>query len=187
MEHNEENATMNIEDIKMFLPHRYPFLMVDKVADWKPHEYIVAHKMVSINEPYFQGHFENKAVMPGVLILESMVQASSILALKSTQHDIIKKSGTLEWQKLASLKDNISFAVVGIDHVRFRGSVHPGDCLIIKGTYKNKLNFAQFDVETHVEDQLICSAKFTSVVYSHGDTNNLLNSYGYGRNYESND
>ncbi|HRE15107.1 MAG TPA: 3-hydroxyacyl-ACP dehydratase FabZ [Usitatibacteraceae bacterium] len=104
--------TMTIEQIKDFLPHRYPFLLIDRVLEWEKDKRIVALKNVTANEPFFQGHFPHYAVMPGVLIVEAMAQAAAILSLRS----------------LGQKKDGKSvYYFVGIDGARFKRPVVPGD------------------------------------------------------------
>jgi len=108
------NVTMTIEEIKEYLPHRYPFLLLDRVIAFEPGKRIVAIKNVSVNEPFFQGHFPHIAVMPGVLIIEAMAQAAAVLSLKSLGH---KNDG--KWV----------YYFVGIDGARFKRPVVPGDTL----------------------------------------------------------
>ena len=103
-----------IKDIMKFLPHRYPFLLVDRVLETEPHKRIVAIKNVTINEPFFQGHFPGEPIMPGVLIVEAMAQTWGILLMSSGEFDVAKNS-------------NIRF--LGIDNCRFRRAVVPGDQL----------------------------------------------------------
>ena len=104
--------TMTIEQIKDFLPHRYPFLLIDRVLEWEKDKRIVALKNVTANEPFFQGHFPHYAVMPGVLIIEAMAQAAAILSLRS----------------LGQKNDGKSvYYFVGIDGARFKRPVVPGD------------------------------------------------------------
>jgi len=105
----------DISKVMEFLPHRYPFLMVDRVIETKKGESLSALKNVSINEPFFQGHFPNQPIMPGVLVLEALAQATGLLAFSSMLVDHEKKI----------------YMLVGIDKVRFRGQVLPGDQLIL--------------------------------------------------------
>ena len=107
-------TSMDIKKILEYLPHRYPFLLVDRVLSCEPGKNIVALKNVSINEPYFQGHFPNYPVMPGVLIIESMAQAAAILTFHSEQAKPDKQS---------------VYFFVGIDNARFKKPVVPGDTL----------------------------------------------------------
>lgn len=106
---------MNIQEIMGFLPHRYPFLLVDKVISMEANKTLVAIKNVTINEAFFSGHFPIKPVMPGVLIVEALAQAAGILACKST-----------DWKPGSSL-----FYLGSIDNARFKKIVVPGDQLLL--------------------------------------------------------
>ncbi len=110
-------AEMDIGEILKYLPHRYPMLLIDRVLEFQHGQSLVAIKNVSYNEPYFQGHFPNRPVMPAVIILEAMAQATGILVLRSMD-------------KLPSEKSIYYF--VGIDDARFRRPVEPGDQLRIE-------------------------------------------------------
>jgi 3-hydroxyacyl-[acyl-carrier-protein] dehydratase len=112
-----EPETLNATQIMRLLPHRYPFLLLDRVLELVPGERLVALKNVTINEPFFPGHFPNYPVMPGVLIVEAMAQASAVLGFRST--------GT-------SAQDDNVYLFVGIDKARFRQAVQPGDQLRIE-------------------------------------------------------
>ncbi|MBI3041509.1 MAG: 3-hydroxyacyl-ACP dehydratase FabZ [Betaproteobacteria bacterium] len=105
---------MDIKQILDYLPHRYPFLLVDRVVSCEPGKTIVAIKNVTINEPFFQGHFPRYPVMPGVLIIESMAQAAAILTFHSEK---------------AKPDDGSVYFFVGIDNARFKKPVVPGDVL----------------------------------------------------------
>ncbi|ALG68810.1 3-hydroxyacyl-ACP dehydratase FabZ [Beggiatoa leptomitoformis] len=108
---------MDIHQILQHLPHRYPFLLIDRVLDYQLGEYLTAIKNVSYNEPYFLGHFPHRPVMPGVLILEAMAQATGVLAFKTSD----------------AKPDNQSlYYLVGIDKARFKQPVEPGDQLLIE-------------------------------------------------------
>ena len=108
---------MPIDEVLRHLPHRYPFLLVDRVLECVPGKSLVALKNVTINEPFFPGHFPNRPVMPAVLILEAMAQATGILALRTLA-------------RLPSQDEMYYF--VGVDNARFRHPVEPGDQLIIE-------------------------------------------------------
>ena len=110
-------SEMTIEEIKEYLPHRFPFLLIDRVLSFEKGKRIVALKNVSANEPFFPGHFPHFAVMPGVLVVEAMAQAAAILSLKSLGH---KNDG--KWV----------YYFVGIDGARFKKPVTPGDQLILE-------------------------------------------------------
>ncbi len=116
-----EHEKMDIEAIMRQLPHRYPFLMVDRVLDCVPGQYIHALKNVTYNEPFFPGHFPHRPVMPGVMIIEALAQAAGILAFKTV--GIVPDTET-------------RFYFVAIDNARFRKPVEPGDQLILKVTLK---------------------------------------------------
>ena len=109
-------SCMDINQVLKYLPHRYPFLLLDRVLECSPGESLLALKNVTYNEQFFQGHFPNRPVMPGVLILEAMAQATGILALRSMD---------------ALPSEDSIYYFVGIDHARFRRPVEPGDQLLI--------------------------------------------------------
>ena len=109
-------STYDIQKIMQYLPHRYPFLLIDRVNEVVPGEKVTALKNVTINEPFFQGHFPGVPVMPGVLILEAMGQAGGVLAYES----------------LTGQKENNLVFLTGIDKARFRKPVVPGDQLIFE-------------------------------------------------------
>ena len=110
---------MTVEEIKEYLPHRFPFLLIDRVTEFEKDKRIVALKNVSMNEPYFPGHFPHFHVMPGVLIVEAMAQAAAVLSLRSLDQ---KNDG--KWV----------YYFVGIDGARFKKPVIPGDQLVIEVT-----------------------------------------------------
>jgi 3-hydroxyacyl-[acyl-carrier-protein] dehydratase len=119
-----EPIRMDIEAIMRQLPHRYPFLLVDRVLECVPGEYILALKNVTFNEPFFPGHFPHRPVMPGVMIIEALAQASGILAFKT----------------VGVVPDNDTrFYFVAIDNARFRKPVEPGDQLMLRVTLKRAL------------------------------------------------
>jgi 3-hydroxyacyl-[acyl-carrier-protein] dehydratase len=112
-----ESLKMDIEAIMQQLPHRYPMLLVDRVLECEPGKHILALKNVTFNEPFFTGHFPHRPVMPGVLIIEALAQASGILAFRTV--DVIPDHNT-------------RFYFVAIDKARFRKPVEPGDQLMLK-------------------------------------------------------
>lgn len=137
--------SLDIHEILKYLPHRYPFLLVDRVLDFTKDESITALKNVTINEPFFQGHFPNRPVMPGVLIVEAMAQSCAILSFKSMD---------------ALPKENSIFYFVGIDSARFKRPVEPGDQLRITSTIKRKVKgIWMFESNARVGDELCCSAE----------------------------
>jgi 3-hydroxyacyl-[acyl-carrier-protein] dehydratase len=138
-------AEMSIKDIERFLPHRYPMLLVDRVLECVPGEYLIALKNVSANEPFFPGHFPGHPVMPGVLILEVMAQATGILALR-----------TLD--ELPS-EDSIYY-FAGIDSARFRAPVVPGDQLIVRvEIVRHKRGIWKVNSTASVDDKLVAEAQ----------------------------
>ncbi|ACL30054.1 3-hydroxyacyl-ACP dehydratase FabZ [Buchnera aphidicola str. APS (Acyrthosiphon pisum)] len=141
---NVINNTLNIKKIFKILPHRYPFLLIDRVLNFEKFKYLQAIKNCSINEPYFQGHFSNEPVFPGVLIIESMAQAASILIYKST--------GELNINKL--------YYFVGVDDTRFKKIAIPGDQIFIKVTIlKSNKNILIFKNIAVVNNDIICKSK----------------------------
>lgn len=137
-------STLNITDILNTLPHRYPFILVDRILEVTAGESITGLKNVSMNEPYFQGHFPVEPVMPGVLILEGLAQVGAIMAYLTMREEIGKKL--------------VYFA--GLDGVRFRQKVVPGDQLIMKvHTVKKKMRIWTLEGKAFVEDKLVAEAK----------------------------
>jgi 3-hydroxyacyl-[acyl-carrier-protein] dehydratase len=142
---------MTTEQIKEYLPHRYPFLMLDRIVEWEKDKRIVALKNVTANEPHFPGHFPHYAVMPGVLIVEAMAQAAAMLGLLS----------------MGKKDDGSSvYYFVGIDDARFKRPVRPGDQLVIeveqlrlsRGIGKFKA-VARVDGAVVSEAQLLCALR----------------------------
>ena len=139
------NETMTIEDIKEYLPHRFPFLLIDRIAEFEKDKRVVALKSVTVNEPFFPGHFPHYHVMPGVLIVEAMAQAAAVLSLKSAGH---KNDG--KWV----------YYFVGIDGARFKRPVVPGEQLrieVIAG--RSARGMAKFTAKATVEGQLAAEAE----------------------------
>ncbi len=142
------NYVMGMDEILNYLPHRYPFLLIDRVLAIEKGKSLVALKNVSMNESFFVGHFPGKPVMPGVLILEAMAQAGSVLAYKST--DTTPKDGTI-------------YYFAGIDNARFRRVVEPGDQLRLEvKVVKAKRDFWKLEGMAYVGDELAASAEFLS-------------------------
>tara|TARA_Y100000590_G_scaffold91505_2_gene103296 strand:+ start:10458 stop:10904 length:447 start_codon:yes stop_codon:yes gene_type:complete len=135
---------INIEEIQDYLPHRYPFLLIDRVVELKLGEYIKAFKNVTINEPFFVGHFPDKQVMPGVLILEAMAQASGVLGFKTM--DKKPEEGSI-------------YYFVGADSLRFKQPAIPGDKIILESkVVTNKKGIWKFDCKATVESEVIAEA-----------------------------
>ncbi len=140
---------MDIRKIMDLLPHRFPFLLVDRVIEFKEDEYIVAIKNVTINEPYFQGHFPDYPVMPGVLIVEALAQTGGLLVINSIQE----------------IPGNKIFLFSGIEKVRFRRPVYPGDQLRLKAYYiRHKMNIWKMKAEAWVGDVLTTDGILTAAL-----------------------
>jgi len=136
----------NIQDIIKILPHRYPFILIDRINEVKPGEFVNAIKNVTINEPYFQGHFPGQPVMPGVLSLESIAQTTAFLMLHELD-DPLKKN----------------MFISGVDGVRFRRLIVPGDQLDINIQLKSKkLTLYKFEGTIKIDNQLAVQAIITS-------------------------
>lgn len=136
---------MDIYGVLKHLPHRYPFLLIDRVLEYKEGERLVALKNVTMNEQFFQGHFPQRPVMPGVLILEALAQATGILAFKT--------NGTMP-------RNNSLYYFVGIDNARFKQPVEPGDQLILEvNLIKKKGPIWKFTAEAKVDGRVVTSAE----------------------------
>ena len=128
------------------LPHRYPFLLIDRVIEYTAFESITAIKNVSINEPFFQGHFPGHPIMPGVLILESMAQATGMLAFYSNK---------------ARSESGHVYYLVGIDKARFKKPVTAGDQLVLKATLIRELRgIYRFEASAKVNNVVVATAEF---------------------------
>ena len=139
---------VNIQRILELLPHRYPFLLVDKVLEYKPFEYLTAIKNVTINEPFFPGHFPGNPIMPGVLMLEALAQAGGILSNLSRK---------------AAEGHHFLYYFAGIQNARFKHVVVPGDQLRLEvKLLSTKRSFWRIASEAYVGDKLACSAELTS-------------------------
>ncbi len=136
---------MDIQEILEHLPHRYPFLLVDRVLECEPGKRLVALKNVSVNEPMFTGHFPERPVFPGVLIMEALAQATGILAFRTTGK---KPDGS-------SL-----YYFAGIDKCRFKQPVLPGDQMIMEvDVIKEKRGIWKFNAVAKVDDKVVASAE----------------------------
>jgi len=139
---------LDINEIKKIIPHRYPFLLVDKIIECDDDSQIVGIKSVTVNEPFFQGHFPDFPVMPGVLIVEAMAQVACILAMR-----VLKKEG------------HASVFFTGIDGVKFRKPVIPGDVLRLELTKtKQRGELFRFDGKALVEDQVVTQGSIQAVL-----------------------
>ena len=141
---------LDIHKVMELLPHRYPFLLIDRVNEFEEGKSLTAVKNVTINEPFFHGHFPGQPIMPGVLVLEAMAQATGLLAFSSM--------GDAHKSKL--------YMLVGIDKARFRGQVVPGDQLILKISLKrNMRGIGMYQCEARIngdvvaEAEMMCSAQ----------------------------
>lgn len=140
-----ERCGLDIEAIMHQLPHRYPFLLVDRVIDCQAGQYVHAIKNVTFNEPFFPGHFPHRPVMPGVMIIEALAQACGILAFKTVE--VVPDSDT-------------RFYFVAIDHARFRRPVEPGDQLMLKCKLKRAFKgIWKFDCLAEVDGAEVASAE----------------------------
>jgi len=147
-----ESIVLDILEIQKVLPHRYPFLLVDRIVDLVPMERVVGIKNVTMNEPFFQGHFPGNPIMPGVLILEAMAQTGGFLLL-NTEND---PSGKLIY-------------FTGINKVKFRKPVVPGDQLRFEIEFlKLKRNICKMKGLAFVEDKMVCEAELTAAVVDKG-------------------
>jgi 3-hydroxyacyl-[acyl-carrier-protein] dehydratase len=135
---------MDINEIREYLPHRYPFLLVDRVMELENGARIVAHKNVSINEPFFNGHFPHHPIMPGVLVIEALAQACGILGFKTVN-------------KLPA--DGYVYYLVGSDNVRFKRPVMPGDQLRLEANViRTKRGIWKFQCTASVDGEVACEA-----------------------------
>jgi len=137
--------SFDIHEVMNLLPHRYPFLLIDRVIEIVPGESLTALKNVTINEPFFPGHFPIRPVMPGVMILEALAQATGLLAFRTEERQ--EERNTL-------------YYFVGIDKARFKRPVEPGDQLIIKvDLIRTKRGIWVFDTVATVDDKVVCTAE----------------------------
>ncbi|MFA5627895.1 MAG: 3-hydroxyacyl-ACP dehydratase FabZ [Thiohalomonadaceae bacterium] len=136
---------MDIYEILEYLPHRFPFLLVDKVIDYQPGEYLIGVKNVSVNEPFFPGHFPQRPIFPGVLIIEALAQATGLLAFKTQDKKPDGKS---------------LYYFAGIDNCRFKQPVQPGDQLMLEvKLLASKRNISKFSAEAKVDGKVVASAE----------------------------
>lgn len=142
-------AAMDVSAIEAVLPHRYPFLLVDRVLTLEPMKKIVALKSVTMNEPYFAGHFPGHPVMPGVLILEALAQAAALLAKKSMAEDT---------------RDKVTY-LMGIDGARFRRPVLPGDRIeLVVEVVRQKGDIWKEKGTALVEGEVVAEAEFLAML-----------------------
>ena len=145
---------LDVKEIMNYLPHRFPFLLVDRIVTLVHNEYVDAYKCVSINEPFFQGHFPGLPVMPGVLILEALAQAGGFLVLTGDHY---------------TTKDNI-FLFTGIENVRFRKPVVPGDRLDLHcELVRKRMQLWKMRGKASVDGAIVAEAELTGAVMARGD------------------
>ncbi len=142
--------TLDIQKIKELLPHRYPFLLIDKVLDYEEGEFLTAIKNVTYNEPCFQGHFPEWSVFPGVLIIEAMAQAAAILGCFSMEKK--PEPGSI-------------YYLVGVDKARFKKTVHPGDKITLDIKFiKVRKGIWRFSATATVDDKIVSTAELLTTV-----------------------
>ncbi|MEY3974200.1 MAG: hypothetical protein RIS59_561 [Pseudomonadota bacterium] len=150
------SQVIDIRGVLERLPHRYPFLLVDRVLDFTPGQRVVTLKNVTINEPFFEGHFPNYPVMPGVLIIEAMAQTAALLAAVTSEAAMAGG---------ATAGDNTVYFLTGVDNARFKRPVVPGDSLRITAELaKHKLSLWTFSAKAEVEGRLVSSADIMCTV-----------------------
>ena len=146
-----EKNNITIEEIKKLIPHKYPFLLIDKLEDINPFKSATGVKNVTFNENYFQGHFESRSVMPGALIIESMAQSA----------------GTLVMYSLNKNPKNLSVYLLTVDKAKFRKPVCPGDTLLNKVVKKqNVKNIWKFICKSYVNNILVAQAEVSAILNS---------------------
>lgn len=144
---NNDHIEMDIEAIMQQIPHRYPFLLIDRVYECVPDSHVVGVKNVTVNEPFFDGHFPGRKVMPGVLMLEALAQATGILAFKTLGDK--RLPGTL-------------YYLVGIDKAKFKRPVVPGDQLELRAKFKRRIGpIWRYETEALVDGKVVVSAEIT--------------------------
>ncbi len=145
----EPGPDIDYAEVARLIPHRYPFLLVDRAEDYRPHQSIVGIKCVTINEPFFQGHFPNNPVMPGVLLVEAIAQTGAVLMSKSLNADVTGKT--------------IFF--MSLDNCRFRQPVRPGDVLRMPvEVVRARADVFKFKGRALVGDRMAAEAEFAAMV-----------------------
>ena len=146
-------TVLTANQIKNYLPHRYPFLLLDRIVSFVPGETIVALKNVTVNEPFFLGHFPQRPLMPGVLIIEAMAQAAAILGVMSGA------------EARKDELDNTLYYLVGVDKARFRKTVEPGDQLLLEVKFVTvRRNILKFSATARVDGKLVANADLLTTV-----------------------
>jgi len=150
-------SSMTIHEVLKHLPHRYPFLLIDRVLSCEPGKTLVALKNVTINEPFFAGHFPRHPVMPGVMIVEALAQASALLSFRTAE---------------AQVDEDSVYYFVGIDKARFKKPVTAGDALMLEVHLQRHLRgIWKFGCEAKVEGVLVCEAELMCTVRALKDIN----------------
>lgn len=151
---SEQDVHIDVKRIMELLPHRYPFLLVDRVTRFVKGEMIEAYKNVTINEPFFQGHFPGLPVMPGVLIMEALAQTAGILVTSSIDEDM----------------NDAVFMFTGMDKVRFRRPVVPGDKLVMSmSNVRNKMRLWTIEAAATVDGEIAAQAKLSAALVDKKD------------------
>ena len=141
------SRAMDIHEVRRYLPHRYPFMLLDRVTACQPNEWITGLKNISINEPFFNGHFPEEPIMPGVLMIEAMAQVAGVLGFIS---------------KNVKPRDGYIYLFAGVDKVRFKRQVIPGDQLILRAQKTmERHSIYKFSCTACVGDELAASAEIT--------------------------
>ena len=149
------SRSMDIHEVRRYLPHRYPFMLIDRVLDYVPGEYLTAVKNITYNEPQFTGHFPERPIMPGVLLIEAMAQTAGILAQVSTG---------------VRVDDRHLYYLVGVDNAPFKRPVEPGDQVILRAELQRAIRGVwKFSCEARVDGQVVASAEVMSVLKEVGD------------------
>ena len=144
---------LNVMDIQKILPHRYPFLLVDRVTKIDKGELIEGYKNISISEPVFQGHFPDHPIYPGVMIIEGMAQVGGILAFKS-----------LSEEDTTDIENKVVY-FMSIDKAKFRSPVTPGDQLVYRiSVMKHRGAVWQFDAKAYVDEKLVAQAELKAMI-----------------------
>ncbi len=150
------NPPIDVRGVLERLPHRYPFLLVDRVLECAPGSTILTLKNVTINEPFFQGHFPNYPVMPGVLIIEALAQTAALLSALTSE---------AEMDGGATVDDSRVYFLAGIDNARFKRPVVPGDTLHMRAELtRRKLSLWTFSASAEVDGKLVSSADIMCTV-----------------------
>jgi 3-hydroxyacyl-[acyl-carrier-protein] dehydratase len=151
---DERGPDLDYREVARRIPHRYPFLLVDRAEDYRPHKSIVGIKCVTINEPFFEGHFPNNPVMPGVLIVEAIAQTGAVMMSKSLDADVTGKT----------------ILFISLDNCRFRHPVRPGDVLRMPvEVLRVRGQLFKFRGEAYVGDKLAAEVEFAAMVVGQPD------------------